>query len=52
MAMIRGVMVSKDGKTTYATCDHHKVNVPTQESHIAAKVAAEAERKEGMKAKL
>lgn len=50
--MIRGVMVSKDGKTTYATCDHHKVNVPTQESHITAKVPVEAKRKEGLKAKL
>lgn len=45
-------MVSKDGKTTYVTCDHHKVNVATHESHMAAKVAAEAERKEEMKAKL
>lgn len=47
-------MVSKDGKTTYVTCDHHKVNVATRESHMAAKVAAEAEveGKEETKAKL
>lgn len=50
--MIRGEMVSKDGKTTYATCDHHKVNVATHESHVAARVVPEAERQQGPKAKL
>ncbi|KAI9868006.1 MAG: hypothetical protein M1830_005706, partial [Pleopsidium flavum] len=52
MAMIRGEMVSRDGKTTYATCDHHKVNVATKEAHMASKVAAEAEQTFGAKAKL
>lgn len=50
--MIRGEMVSRDGKTTYATCDHHKVNVVTKEAHMAAKVAADAEQRREAKAKL
>ncbi len=52
MAMIRGEMASKDGKTVYATCDHHKVNVPTKESNMAEKVAAEADQRRSTKAKL
>ena len=28
MAMIRGVMTSLDGKITYCTVEHHKVNAP------------------------
>lgn len=55
MAMIRSEMTSEDGKTIYATCEHHKVNVPTRPEHIAARLPwddeqerelqAEAERK-------
>ena len=52
MAMIRGEMVSKDGKTTYITCDHHKVNVPPHQSHVAAEIAAEVKQRFGTKAKL
>ncbi|KEF54637.1 uncharacterized protein A1O9_09079 [Exophiala aquamarina CBS 119918] len=32
MALIRGDMTSPDGKTIYATCEHHKVNVPPTNS--------------------
>ncbi len=39
MAMIRGVMASQDGKTTYCTCEHHKVSVPTQPNHLNYKVS-------------
>ncbi|KAH7122769.1 thioesterase family protein-like protein [Dendryphion nanum] len=31
MAMIRGDMTSLDGKTTYCTVEHHKVNAPVLE---------------------
>lgn len=34
MALIQGEMVSLDGKTTYATVDHHKVRVPTKPEHL------------------
>ncbi|KAJ4366985.1 hypothetical protein N0V83_007515 [Neocucurbitaria cava] len=34
MAMIRGDMTSLDGKTTYCTVEHHKVNVPVQPEHL------------------
>lgn len=33
MAMIRGVMTSLDGKVTYCTVEHHKVNTPVLEQH-------------------
>ena len=55
MAMIRGEMISVDGKTIFATAEHHKVHVPPQPEHILAKLPwddeqdkqlqAEAERK-------
>ncbi|KAF2715144.1 thioesterase family protein-like protein [Pleomassaria siparia CBS 279.74] len=38
MAMIRGTMKSLDGKTTYCTVEHHKVNAPVLEQHRKAKV--------------
>lgn len=38
MALIRGEMVSMDGKTTYATCEHHKVAVPTRPEHLGFRV--------------
>jgi len=38
MAMIRGDMTSLDGKTVYCTVEHHKVNVPTQPEHLAARI--------------
>jgi hypothetical protein len=39
MAMIRGTMMSQDGKTIFCTCEHHKVNVPTREAHLQYRVA-------------
>ncbi|CAO2649395.1 Nn.00g067800.m01.CDS01 [Neocucurbitaria sp. VM-36] len=39
MAMIRGDMTSLDGKTTYCTVEHHKVNVPVLPEHLDARVA-------------
>ena len=39
MAMIRGSMESLDGKIIYATCEQHKVAVPTQPEHLQFKVA-------------
>ncbi|KAF1915570.1 thioesterase family protein-like protein [Ampelomyces quisqualis] len=38
MAMIRGDMMSLDGKTTYCTVEHHKVNVPILPEHAKARV--------------
>jgi hypothetical protein len=38
MAMIRGTMTSQDGKTIFCTCEHHKVNVPTQTEHLSYRV--------------
>lgn len=38
MAMIRGTMSSRDGKTVYCTCEHHKVAVPTREEHLQHRV--------------
>ena len=46
MALIRGVMESVDGKTIYAVCDHHKVNVPTLPEHIDLREEMEQQRKE------
>ncbi|KAH7390539.1 thioesterase family protein-like protein [Pyrenochaeta sp. MPI-SDFR-AT-0127] len=38
MAMIRGDMKSLDGKTTYCTVEHHKVNVPVLPEHLEARI--------------
>ncbi|KAF1809833.1 hypothetical protein P152DRAFT_461229 [Eremomyces bilateralis CBS 781.70] len=38
MAMIRSEMTSEDGKTVYATCEHHKVNVATPPDHMAVRI--------------
>jgi len=35
MAMIRGSMESENGKTVYATCEHHKVFLPSKPEHMA-----------------
>ncbi|KAF2755992.1 thioesterase family protein-like protein [Pseudovirgaria hyperparasitica] len=43
MAMMRGTMGSVNGKTVYATAEHHKVNVPTREAHSAVRVAWDEE---------
>ena len=51
MALIRGTMSSVDGKTVYAVCDHHKVNVPTLPQHINLREEVEERRKE-VKARL
>ncbi|USP75905.1 uncharacterized protein yc1106_03179 [Curvularia clavata] len=39
MAMIRGDMTSLDGRTTYCTVEHHKVNVPVQPEHRLVRTA-------------
>jgi acyl-coenzyme A thioesterase 13 len=39
MAMIRGVMTSLDGKTTYCTVEHHKVNAPVLPDHVKVRLA-------------
>lgn len=38
MAMIRGEMTSLDGKTVYATAEHHKVNVSMNNKHETFRV--------------
>lgn len=38
MAMIRGIMTSLDGKITYCTVEHHKVNVPVLSQHRKVRV--------------
>lgn len=38
MAMIQGKMTSLDGKTTYCTVEHHKVNMPVLKQHRAIRV--------------
>jgi acyl-coenzyme A thioesterase PaaI-like protein len=43
MAMIRGEMTSLDGKITYCTVEHHKVNTPVRDSHRQARVAWDSE---------
>jgi len=39
MAMIRGTMMSADGKTVFCTAEHHKVSVPTRPEHLTHKIA-------------
>ena len=39
MAMIRGDMTSLDGKTTYCTVEHHKVNAPVVKEHLDVRTA-------------
>jgi hypothetical protein len=50
MAMLAAVMESPDGKTTYATADHHKVAIPTLPEYASRlkhwRERKEAERKE------
>ncbi|KAF2854304.1 thioesterase family protein-like protein [Plenodomus tracheiphilus IPT5] len=38
MAMIRGDMTSLDGKTTFCTVEHHKVNSPVLPEHLQARI--------------
>ncbi|KAF2181856.1 thioesterase family protein-like protein [Zopfia rhizophila CBS 207.26] len=38
MAMIQGKMTSLDGKTTYCTVEHHKVNAPALPQHRKARI--------------
>lgn len=45
MALIRGEMTSPDGSTVYATCEHHKVNVPPGKSIDELKQAMQDETK-------
>jgi acyl-coenzyme A thioesterase 13 len=48
MAMIKGSMTSVDGKTTYVTVEHHKVNVPTRPEHLSMREVMR-QQKEGAK---
>lgn len=52
MALIRGTMESVDGKTIYATVEHHKVHVPTREGHYAMEMEMKAAKEKQEKAKL
>lgn len=38
MAMIRGEMTTLDGKTTFCTVEHHKVNVPVLPEHLSVRI--------------
>ncbi|KAJ4302804.1 hypothetical protein N0V90_001695 [Kalmusia sp. IMI 367209] len=38
MALIRGVMTSLDGKITYCTAEHHKVNTPVRDHHRLVRI--------------
>ena len=38
LAYIKGFMTSEDGKIVYATCEHHKINIPTREAHMKYKI--------------
>ena len=49
MAMIRGEMTSVDGKTIFATCEHHKVNVPTRPEHIAIRLPWDDEQEKALR---
>ncbi|KFY41771.1 hypothetical protein V494_02800 [Pseudogymnoascus sp. VKM F-4513 (FW-928)] len=44
MALIQSEIVSLDGKTTYCTCEHHKVSVPTPKHHLSKKYEVEWDR--------
>ena len=59
MALIQGEMVSMDGKSTYATVEHHKVCVPTPAHHLKPEfdvewdmIMREEAAKKGEKAKI
>ena len=44
MALIQGEMISMDGKSTYATVEHHKVCVPTPAHHLRPEFDVEWDR--------
>jgi len=46
MALIRGTMESIDGKTIFAVCEHHKVNVPTLPEHLKIREEMRKHRRE------
>ncbi|KAJ9663925.1 hypothetical protein H2201_005407 [Coniosporium apollinis] len=50
MAMIRAEMTSVDGKVIYCTCEHHKVNVPSQAKHLAVRIPWDEEQEAAKKA--
>ena len=54
MALIRGEMTSLDGKTTYCTVEHHKVNVPMLPGHLSIELPTEdgSENGKGVKSKI
>lgn len=51
MAMIRGDMTSLDGKTTYCTVEHHKVNAPVVKEHLDVRTVWDEEFAREWKAK-
>lgn len=48
MAFIQGWMTSEDGKTVYATCEHHKAFVPSMKQRIKYDLPAEFRKKDGL----
>ncbi|TPX11671.1 uncharacterized protein E0L32_007650 [Thyridium curvatum] len=48
MAFIQGWMTSEDGKTVYATCEHHKAFVPSMKQRIKYDLPAEFRNKDGL----
>ena len=38
LAYIKGWMTSEDGVTVYATCEHHKIHIPTRAAHLRYKI--------------
>ncbi|KAF1837908.1 thioesterase family protein-like protein [Decorospora gaudefroyi] len=51
MAMIRGEMMSLDGRTTYCTVEHHKVHVPVLAAHRTARISWDEEFEKEWRAK-
>jgi acyl-coenzyme A thioesterase 13 len=51
MALIRGEMTSLDGKTTYCTAEHHKVNVAVLPEHLRVRLPWNDEHKKAWKEK-
>jgi acyl-coenzyme A thioesterase 13 len=38
MVYIKGWMTSEDGRMIYATCENHKVHVPSKKEHLKYKI--------------
>jgi len=44
-SLIRGQIESVDGRTIYATCEHHKIHVPVLQEHLNFREEMRAERR-------